>query len=140
MTSRTTIGVEEKGNDILYHYCSTEAFHSIISSRSIWLSALALSNDSMEGKMLIDAFTRLAKRDKIDRQSLVLLQDKILAYHKDEGFGFSLSLEGDLLSQWRGYAEDGCGVSIGFSKSYLQKLTKKNSKPGHDLLSLYESV
>jgi hypothetical protein len=94
----------------------------------------------MEGRVLVDAFTRLAKRDKIDRQSLELLQDKLLAYHKHEGFGFSLSLEGDLLSQWRGYADDGCGVSIGFSKSYLQELAKNNSKPGHDLLSLHEVI
>ena len=32
--------------------------------------------------------------------------------------------ESDLLSQWRGYADDGSGVSIGFSSQYLHWLGK----------------
>jgi len=39
-----------------------------------------------------------------------------------DGLGFCLSKEGDLLSQWRGYADDAAGVSIGFSKDYLEWL------------------
>ena len=33
----------------LYHYCSNEAFCSILKSKSLWLSSLSLSNDKMEG-------------------------------------------------------------------------------------------
>lgn len=33
-----------------------------------------------------------------------------------------MSEKGDLLSQWRAYAENGGGVSIGFSQAYFQKL------------------
>ena len=46
-----------------------------------------------------------------------------------DGLGFCLSAQGDLLSQWRGYAADGSGVSIGFSADYLQKLAEIN--PDH---------
>jgi hypothetical protein len=36
-----------------------------------------------------------------------------------EGFAFCLSESGDLLSQWRAYARDGTGISIGFSSDFL---------------------
>ncbi len=41
-----------------------------------------------------------------------------------DGLGFCLSETGDLLSQWRAYADDATGFSIGFSKNYLEKLEK----------------
>jgi hypothetical protein len=33
-----------------------------------------------------------------------------------------MSEEGDLLSQWRAYADNGAGVSIGFTKEYFEEL------------------
>ena len=42
------------------------------------------------------------------------------------GVGFCLSEEGDLLSQWRGYAADASGVVIGFSRNYLDWLCSSN--------------
>ena len=38
-----------------------------------------------------------------------------------EGFAFCLSEKGDLLSQWRAYASDGAGISIGFSRDILER-------------------
>jgi len=35
---------------------------------------------------------------------------------------FCLSEKGDLLSQWRGYADDGYGISIGFDRKYILKI------------------
>jgi hypothetical protein len=50
--------------------------------------------------------------------------------------GFCLSEDGDLLSQWRGYADDGRGVAIGFESSFFSNLI--DSMPdrfkGFDLL------
>ena len=40
--------------------------------------------------------------------------------------GFCMSTKADLLSQWRGYAENGAGVCIGFSKDYLTDLCNWN--------------
>jgi hypothetical protein len=50
--------------------------------------------------------------------------------------GFCLSEEGDLLSQWRGYADDGCGVAIGFESSFFSDLTEMtpDRAKGFDLL------
>ena len=51
-------------------------------------------------------------------------------------WGFYLSEEGDLVSQWRGYAEDATGVPIGFSAEYLKWLSSANrsrDNPGFTL-------
>ena len=124
--------------DTLYHYSSTEAFHSIISSRSIRLSSLSLSNDSMEGKLVSKLMREIAVADGLDKDSVDGLLSAVSFLEEClDGLGFCLSQEGDLLSQWRGYADDATGVSIGFSKEYLDhlSLTTFRNKTGHFLIS-----
>ena len=109
--------------EILYHYCSTATFYSIISNRSIRLSSMSLSNDALEGKMVLKTFEKL----HADRSIIGPLDDiipKMLEMVNDryDGLAFCLSEAGDLLSQWRGYADDGQGFCIGFSSEYLKKL------------------
>lgn len=108
---------------ILYHYCSNRTFHSIIQNRCILLSSLSLSNDSMEGKLVAKALTKIATADGISPCGLKQLNDALsLLENALDAFGFCLSEEGDLLSQWRGYASDGKGVSVGFNSEYLKAL------------------
>ena len=120
--------------DILYHYCPTASFLSIAQSRSLWLSSLSLSNDTMEGKLVLGAITRLSERDSLNQESLRHLQETIGMFEElFDGLGFCLSEDGDLLSQWRGYAADATGVAIGFSTGYLDWLSKESltrAKPG----------
>lgn len=122
--------------DILYHYCSTATFYSIISNRSIWLSSLSLSNDSMEGKIVADAVARLSKRDRLDEDASKSIQTALAMYETTiDGLGFCLSKKGDLLSQWRGYAADATGVAIGFSKDYLKWLAlPRSDSAGNEFL------
>lgn len=109
--------------DTLYHYCSTATFHAIVTSKSIRLSSLSLSNDTLEGKLVADTITRLATADRLDTQSLAKLQRSISFFESiSDCLGFCLSEEADLLSQWRGYAADATGISIGFSREYLMWL------------------
>lgn len=109
--------------ETLYHYCRTEAFVSIISNRSIWLSSLTQSNDSKEGAIILDILLRLAKDSKLSSFALQQFEDTLRsAYDFFQGFGFCLSEKGDLLSQWRGYADDGQGFAIGFDRSYFEFL------------------
>lgn len=109
---------------ILYHYCSNEAFHSIISNREIRLSSLSLSNDSMEGKLIERVLLEMAEKDGFNNEQIERLQEKISRLGlMFDGLGFCLSEKKDLLSQWRGYASDAHGVSIGFSKKYLELLS-----------------
>jgi hypothetical protein len=106
--------------DIFYHYCSNDSFHSIVNNKTIRLSSLSLSNDKTEGRLVSRIFEAWAKDDPVKVDGFSAYIKKVEArYH---AVGFCLSEEGDLLSQWRGYADGASGVSIGFSKKYLERL------------------
>jgi hypothetical protein len=114
---------------ILYHYCSNNAFLSIIENRRICLSSLSLSNDSMEGKLVAEILARIAKADGLDHPAIHRLQESVSGLEQViDGLGFCLSEDGDLLSQWRGYAADATGVSIGFSKDYLEQFAEASGQ------------
>ncbi|MDH6185280.1 DUF2971 domain-containing protein [Polaromonas sp. CG_23.6] len=107
-------------DDCLYHYCSTQTFHAIVDSKTIRLSSLALSNDSLEGKIVPETVRKLIKPLGKEHEEL-LSEIKVTEDHLGNALGFCLSEAGDLLSQWRGYAMDGMGLSIGFSRKYLDQ-------------------
>jgi hypothetical protein len=109
----------------LYHYCSNASFVSIISTKEIWASDFSLSNDLLEGKWVRQVFLDFCHDKNVaaaDQLQLLEHFDEITAIFG--GTGFCMSEEGDLLSQWRAYANDGVGVSIGFNKEYLEALGK----------------
>jgi hypothetical protein len=115
---------------ILYHYCSNNAFHSIIENRKVRLSSLSLSNDSMEGKLVAEILAHIAKADGLDQAATQRLLKSVSGLEQViDGLGFCLSEDGDLLSQWRGYAADATGVSIGFSKDYLEQFAEASLSP-----------
>ena len=118
--------------DILYHYCSADSFVSIVRNRSVRLSSLSLSNDSMEGRLLKKTVLRLANRDNLTEAAKIRLNECLDFNERSyDALGFCLSTQGDLLSQWRGYANDACGFSIGFGVPYLKGLVRfvKFSEP-----------
>lgn len=104
----------------LYHYCSNSSFVEIVKSHSIWLTELTLSNDYMEGKWVREVFHQVCedlgfKPWEIEQ----LLGNLDYSINYWGGLGFCMSEKPDVLSQWRGYSDDGAGVSVGFSKDYL---------------------
>tara|TARA_E500000318_G_C3537528_1_gene203274 strand:+ start:311 stop:1174 length:864 start_codon:yes stop_codon:yes gene_type:complete len=110
---------------ILYHYCSNETLLSILSGKEIWASELSLSNDHLEGTWVREVMSELCDEQKVkeaDKVRLLSEFDRVASFIG--AAGFCLSEEGDLLSQWRGYASDGTGVSIGFSAEYFEALSK----------------
>lgn len=110
---------DEELPEVLYHYCSTEAFYSIIKNKCLWMSSLTMSNDTMEGRWAIDIAKDVAKRSfapaayDLVEENLQSLGDSYTCV------GLCLSSERDLLSQWRGYAANGGGVCIGISTEAL---------------------
>jgi len=112
-------------NATLYHYCSAETFQKIIRGQSIRLSSLLLSNDSSEGSLLSKFLSELIS-DKAINGSIRDLMEIIRKYKG--GRGFCLTPENDLLSQWCRYADDGQGLSIGFSYEYLESLENTKLK------------
>ena len=91
----------------------------------------------MEGKLVASTIVRLAKKDSLDMDSIRHIHGAIGVFEKIiDGLGFCLSEDGDLLSQWRGYAGNATGVAIGFSVEYLKFLSTASmytDKPGFTL-------
>ncbi|HEY4136183.1 MAG TPA: DUF2971 domain-containing protein [Alphaproteobacteria bacterium] len=116
----------------LFHYCKNENLINIISSRELWLSDLSLSNDSMEGRWVRHVFVEVCKEQQISDWDIEKLLNQLeITLNFFRANGFCLTQEGDALSQWRGYADGGAGVSIGFNQAYLQALGEQsNEKPG----------
>jgi hypothetical protein len=109
--------------DVLYHYCPTTTFYSIVEARAVRLSSLSLSNDTLEGKLVARTLATLAEREGLTSRDKEYLQHGLGLFERlVDGLGFCLSEEGDLLSQWRGYAGEAHGVAIGFSRTYLDWL------------------
>lgn len=129
---------------ILYHYCSTKKLYGILSGKQLRMSDITKSNDYDEVYMffpgLIDAMReeyykkpfsfKFACEDN-EKAMLVFLR-VIFNYFRskfDRGgitnFVVCFCEKGDKLSQWRGYANNGKGVSIGFSERELAQYCEK---------------
>ena len=124
--------------ETLYHYCSLNTFLNIMKNKSIWVSDIERSNDFLElitlRKLLANHINAdlneiidrnmMSNGDKERAKSLWKLRDDFmnrLATAYARTFVFCLSL-----SQWRGYADDGNGVAIGFKTSFFEELGSKN--------------
>lgn len=113
--------------DILYHYCSTEAFRSIIESGKLRLGALDFSNDAMEGELPRRRIARGLRERNVPEDVIQYIEkEAVRAMYFWTGYGFCLSTKGDNLGQWRGYADDGHGFSIGFSRNALKTLIEQD--------------
>jgi hypothetical protein len=125
----------------LYHYCSNATFLAVAQQRSVRLSALMQSNDSMEGKLAAEAVERLAMREHMSFAELQQVQQS-LEYMGElfSGRALCLSEDGDLLSQWRGYAQNGAGFSIGFDEDFLRNLAASTITARGSSLSLLKVV
>jgi hypothetical protein len=110
---------------ILYHYCTSQTFISIVENKRIRLSSLSQSNDSLEGKILKDRLVQLAIEFGWSVSEVEVLRRLTESFERaNESVGFCLSGNGDLLSQWRGYTDDAQGFSIGFSREALESLNR----------------
>ncbi|HIS14294.1 MAG TPA: DUF2971 domain-containing protein [Candidatus Ornithospirochaeta stercorigallinarum] len=105
-------------NNPVYHYTSIDAFTKIIEQRKIWMTDFSGSNDLVENRViyyLLDRICANLKAKSIPDEDIYLFYKncKIQIEHTPL-FISCFSKQKDLLSQWRGYANDGKGVAIGF--------------------------
>ena len=111
-----------KENDLIYHYCDSNAFFAICTNRKLWMNDLHSINDFMElhwGYSIWEqsANTRIEKYGKEFLDEI----DEVIHF---SGFQSLLlancfSTDKDVLSQWRAYADDGKGYVIGFNAKEL---------------------
>lgn len=132
-------------SNIVYHYCSVETFLNIIRNHTLRLSDLCSSNDKAEMKVLLgdlenEILNQYRKRDDfletviygmdVDESFEFILKKVISKMDNNTNqmlFGICFSEKGDLLGQWREYADKGTGIAIGFNLEWLQKLGNNDS-------------
>ena len=101
---------------ILYHYTTVTGALAILTSGRIRLSSSTGMNDHAEGQWVPAALLNwMTGRPDIEasRAFNTLWQVAIAPY--DRAYLTCFSEEGDLLSQWRAYSQDGEGIAIGFN-------------------------
>lgn len=112
-------------NNIIYHYCSVEAFLSIIQNKKIWLSSSLTTNDYLENKLILLKVEKFINEEDIKYKDIFQKFYQSL-YLNVQGFYIScFSENGDMLSQWRAYTNDGLGVSIGFDVNSLPSFDRQ---------------
>jgi hypothetical protein len=120
--------VEDSFPDTLYHYTKADAFISIVTSGKMRATHYAYLNDSEEykgGLALIGETLRSLGEHEIEFRQL---HDELVvslerdASHPESPYVISFSEEGNLLSQWRAYADNGAGYSFGLEAFILAQV------------------
>lgn len=146
---------DTKYPSILYHYASMEKAISILKYKNFRLSDITKSNDVNEMSICFprlfdeminsydayDGFSyEFTYKEKDGREGFGILvkelRERIEKEFEDgtiSTFVICLSEEGDLLSQWRGYADDGRGMCLGFNVHELLEFTDASTITGYAL-------
>jgi hypothetical protein len=124
----------------LFHYTSARGFAGIIESGEVWATRFDHMNDRREltiGEEIVrrEAQKMLARFRPESPQAWILgefvrIEPLARLTKHTSVYLASLSERGDLLSQWRAYAADGSGYSIGFSQLPLPTEDRPTAQAG----------
>jgi hypothetical protein len=110
----------ERPTEILYHYTSLAGLMSIVESKSLYATEIRYFNDAAEmeqtATLLRNEISKRLEQEGTNKKLLDQLYQWI-SHRLTNGymlFVVSFTASGNLLSQWRGYCQNGKGVSIGF--------------------------
>jgi hypothetical protein len=116
------------GDELIYHYCPPSSFVEIVRSRTIWMSASYALNDISERSWGYSIFGKVTDRLRetvgVDFVDQITRPVAVGYLHAMQMIG-CFSLDGDMLSQWRAYAQDGEGFAIGFSPKLIEMPAKQ---------------
>ncbi len=115
-----------ENSEIVYHYATLESFLLIVESQSLYFTNLNYLNDRKEYNHGVEIILDTLKHQAYNETSVSKL--KILNYveknlesiNKSSRYIACFSKNGDLLSQWRAYGNQGKGISIGFKTNNLE--------------------
>jgi hypothetical protein len=117
----------------LYHYTTQEGLLGIVKNRSLWTTSILHLNDSTEFNYAFSLVRRklALKVSKGDTESFYQRAlgylGEVSAQKGSTVYVGSFSEDGDSLSQWRGYTNNGIGFSVGFREADLQSLASKQN-------------
>jgi len=122
-----------RSEEPLYHYTDQKGLLGILETECLWATHHRFLNDSSEREGALDFFmaiNRMASSEQHAssrywnglRQSLDLLLQSVdpyfVSFSNETG---DPQLSGDRLSQWRGYALNRQGFSLGFRADYMKR-------------------
>lgn len=108
--------------DIIYHYTSLETLIHIVEKQTLWATNSRFLNDREEYIHGVKLLTKTLE-NFINRENFEIIKALIPGLEKISKINHFItcfSRNGDLLSQWRAYANDGKGISIGFNRKDLE--------------------
>jgi hypothetical protein len=117
----------------VYHYTSAEGLCGILQSNAVWATDCRFLNDASESQVGIAKAkdTCRSRRFSSDDDRLVefyrKLANNLRLESPEPNFIFSLSEREDDLTQWRTYANDGLGFTVGFSSEVLLENSQENN-------------
>ena len=131
--------------DILYHYCDNKKMANIFSEKQLRMSDIMKSNDYEEVRLFFPYIFKAIEDEYIKNsfdfrygalngleaiRALLENTSRLVNGSFNDGslssFVVCFCEDGDSLGQWRGYADDGKGCSIGLSYSELLNYCKKS--------------
>jgi len=113
---------DPQNGSVIYHYSTEFVLKSICKNQELWLSDIYSMNDSSEFEWGRQLFVDVLKNNKNEfdqRFRFFIICSVMSAVPNTLPAIASFSKNGDLLSQWRAYAEDGMGYSIGFDSGAI---------------------
>ena len=115
---------------VIYHYCGLTAFAGIVKGKAIWLSDAYYMNDYSEHRLIIDKAIQRIEMAKAGGGGCPSHDALLELIHgvPIHPYICCFSMDGDLLSQWRAYADDGAGFAIGFSTNGIEKRCADRAK------------
>lgn len=121
--------------ELIYHYCPPAAFLEIMRSQTVWLSAYWALNNSTERRWGYSIFEKAIEglRVEVEKSFIDEVSGAINAAHLyTVVMVSSYSLDADVLSQWRAYADDGRGFAVGFSAKQMEQMPAKALRAIYD--------
>lgn len=112
----------KENTNLVYHYTTPEKFLSIINNQSFYFTHINYLNDRKEyhyGVELLISIINKIKREESSNKVLDKILDNINYIYKSSKYVSCFSCNGDMLSQWRAYANEGKGFAIGFDLEEL---------------------
>jgi hypothetical protein len=122
----------------LFHYTDAGGIKGILETCELWAMHSSCLNDSSEirhgGELAIESLNDALAESTVATKSIIELAIRSIESSLDpwppnhflQAFVACLSEDGDMLNQWRSYAANGDGYSIGFESSGLSAAIKRD--------------
>lgn len=113
---------ENEFTDLVFHYSNLASLIGIVENQCLWATNLYFLNDRNEYRHGMNIIEDVMESIKTEENKHILHAVSVVMKEISEvnRYVICLSKQGDSLSQWRAYANNGSGISIGFNGEKLQ--------------------